>query len=80
MQKNYAAIQADEVLNLPSQRHIVLEYRMDGIAKEMLGWVRDEGTKELRDTLANGHPVDSFRAASHHILETSLGMPSDAYP
>lgn len=80
MQKNYAAIQGDEVLNLPSQRHIVLEYRMDGIAREILGWVRDEGTKELRDTLENGQPVDGFGAASRRILETSLGVPSDAHP
>lgn len=74
MQLNHAVIQADEVLNLPSQRQIVLERHVSEIAKKKLNWLRDEGTTELKRLLAEGRPVDGLGSILGDLFKSSLGI------
>lgn len=69
MQRNHMAIQTDKAFNLPTQRQMVLEHRMNEIVKTTSEWLRDE----LRSKLAEGNPGAGFGTSLSDILKRSLG-------
>ena len=73
MQRNYMAIQADKQFNLPTQRQMVLEHRLNEIREKTSEWLWGE-IVEVKQKLVEGQQAGICGVALSDLLRSSFGI------